>query len=109
MSGGGQTQVGVVDAQVQAKLGARGEHAVRLVGTLGYQVVNQDADVGLGAVERDRFFPLHLQPSVDARHEALASSLLIAGGAVDLTGEEKSLNVLGFERMEQFGRVHEIV
>ena len=49
-----QALVGVVDAQVQAELRARGEHAVRLVGALGDQVVDQDAGVGLGAVERER-------------------------------------------------------
>src|SRR6185437_14108871 len=48
-----ETDVGVVDAQVQAELGARGEHAVRLVGALGDEVVDEDAGVALGTVERE--------------------------------------------------------
>ncbi len=49
----GEAAVGVVDAEVEAELGARGEHAVGLVGALGDEVVDEDADVGLGAVERE--------------------------------------------------------
>ena len=47
----GEAGVGVVDAEVQAELGARGEHAVGLVGALGDEVVDEDAGVGFGAVE----------------------------------------------------------
>jgi hypothetical protein len=42
---GSQPGVGVVDAQVQAELRARGEHAIRLVGALGDEVVDQDSGV----------------------------------------------------------------
>ncbi len=38
----------------QAILGAAGEHAVGLVDPAGDQVVDQDADVGLRAVEHER-------------------------------------------------------
>ena len=44
-----QTQVGIVLAQMQAVLGARGEHPIRLAGAVGHQVVDQDPDVGLFA------------------------------------------------------------
>ena len=46
----GEAAVGVVDAEVEAELGAGGEHAVGLVGALADEVVDHDADVGLGAV-----------------------------------------------------------
>ena len=47
----GEAAVGVVDAQVQAELGAGGKHAVGFGGGPGDEVVDEDADVGLGAVE----------------------------------------------------------
>ena len=47
-----QPLFGVVAAQLQAVLGARGEHAVRLGDLLGDQVVDQHAEVGLAAAER---------------------------------------------------------
>ena len=46
-----EADVGVVDAEVEAELGARGEHAVGLVGALADEVVDEDAGVGFGAVE----------------------------------------------------------
>ena len=49
-----EAAVGVVDAQVQAELGARGEHAVGLVGALADEVVDEDAGVGFGAIESER-------------------------------------------------------
>ena len=45
----GQAQVGVVLAQLQPVLGARGEHPVRLGDAAGDEVVDQHAEVGLVA------------------------------------------------------------
>ena len=45
----GQAQVGIVLAQLQAVLGAAGEHAVRLGHAARHQVVDQHAEVGLVA------------------------------------------------------------
>ena len=50
---GREAAVRVVDTQMQPELGPRGEHAVRLVGTLGHEVIDQDADVSVGALEQD--------------------------------------------------------
>ena len=47
VSDGGQALVGVVLPLNQAVLGAAGHHAIRLVGALGHQVVNEHADVAL--------------------------------------------------------------
>ena len=82
-----QPQVGVVDAKVEAELGARGEHAIGLVGPFGDQVIDEDSDVGLRAVERQRLGTLYSQARVDAGHDALCGGLLVAGGSVDLPGE----------------------
>ena len=86
-----ETPVSVIDAQMQPELGARREHAVRLVGPLGDQVVDQDAGVALGAVQRERRLALELQRRVDSRHDALAGSLFVAAGPVDLPGEIQPL------------------
>ena len=39
--------IGIVAAQAKAKLGPGSEHAVRLIGTLGNQVIDHHPDVGL--------------------------------------------------------------
>src|SRR6266496_842144 len=81
-----EAAVGVVDPQMQAELGARSEHAVWLVRPLRDQVVDQDRSVGFGAVEDQRRLVLHFQSGIDSRHQALARSFFISGGAVDLAG-----------------------
>src|ERR1035438_7848414 len=81
--------VGVVDAQVQAELRARGEHAVRLVRPLADEIVDEDGGVGLGAVEDQWRLALHLQRRVDACHDALARRLFVAAGAVDRSEERR--------------------
>ena len=48
-----QPLVGVVDAQAEPVLRARGEHAVGLAHAARDQVVDEHADIGLGAVEHD--------------------------------------------------------
>ena len=48
-----QALVGVVDAQAQAVLGARGEHPVRLGDAAGDQVVDHHAEVRIGAGDGD--------------------------------------------------------
>ena len=50
----GEPEVGVVGPQRQSELGPGGEHAVRLGGALKREVVDEDADVPLGAVQRHR-------------------------------------------------------
>ena len=48
----GQPLVGIVGPQGQPVFGARGEHPVGLAGAAGHQIVDQHADIGVGAVER---------------------------------------------------------
>jgi hypothetical protein len=84
---GSEAAVGVVDAQVQAELGARGEHAVRLVGALGDEVVDEDAGVAFGAVHGEGRLAFEPERGVDAGHDSLAGRLFVAAGAVDLAGE----------------------
>jgi hypothetical protein len=51
---GRQPAIGIVNAEMQAKLGSGGKHAVGLVGAFGNQVINQDRGIGFGAVKRQR-------------------------------------------------------
>src|SRR3546814_1774799 len=90
-------------------LGARGEHAVGLDRALGDQVVDQHADVGLVAARRPRLFLLHEARGVDTRDQPLRRGFLVAGGAVDLAGEEQAGDGAGFQRVLQSPRVEEVV
>ncbi|EXI71365.1 MAG: hypothetical protein AW07_03697 [Candidatus Accumulibacter sp. SK-11] len=105
----GQPQVGVVLAQRQAILGATGEHAVRFGNAAGDQVVCQHTEVGLITARRPRLPLLHLQRRVGAGQQALRSSLLVAGGAVDLAGEKQTADGTGLERSTQAPRVEVVV
>lgn len=49
-----EPQVGVVGAQAQPELGAGGEHAVRLGGTAGHQVIYQHPRVPVGPGQQQR-------------------------------------------------------
>ena len=53
-----QAQVGVVDAQQQAMLRTRREHAIRLETTLRDQVVDQNADIRLVTPQLEPFADL---------------------------------------------------
>src|SRR5207247_3402986 len=49
-----QALIGVVDAQMQPELGARGEHPVGLLRALAYQIVYQNTRVAFGASHQKR-------------------------------------------------------
>lgn len=86
-SEGCQTQVGVVLTQQYAVLGARGEHAVRLVDALGYEVVDQHADICLVAPQDDTLLAAECAGGVDTRHQTLRCGLLVSRRSVYLARE----------------------
>ena len=94
---GRQAPVGIVFAQQQPMLGARGEHAVGLGGAARGQVVDQYADVGLVAAGDPRGLALHLARGIDAGQQPLRGRFFVAGGAVDLAGEEQAFDCGGFQ------------
>ena len=51
-----QPEIGIVFPKQQAVFGSGGKKAVRFLGTEGDKVVNEDAGVGLGAVEDQGIF-----------------------------------------------------
>ena len=99
-----ESQVGVVLAQQDAVLCARGKHAVGFVDAFGYQVVDQYADVGFVALQYDRLQPLQCPMRIDAGHQTLGCGFLIAGRAVYLAGKVEAAHQLRFERMMQLRR-----
>ena len=105
----GQALVGVVGAQVQPVLGARGEHPVRLGHPAGDQVVDHDADVGLAAVEDEGRALERARSRVDARDETLARRFLVARRAVDLPGEEQARQRLQRQPAVERARVDVVV
>ncbi|MNF34622.1 hypothetical protein D3C84_154680 [compost metagenome] len=105
----GQAQVGVVFAQDQPVFGARGEHAVRLLGAQGDQVVDQHADIRLVAARAPAVLALGAQRGVAAGQQTLRTGLFVTGGAVDLPGEEQAGDHLGFQAVFQVARIEVVV
>ena len=83
-------------------LGARREHAVRLEAALRDQVVHEDADVGLVALQFEPSFATSvflaaLMPAM----MPCAAAFFVAGCAVNLTCEEQARHALGFKPARQ--------
>ena len=104
-----QPLVGIVGPQHKAVLGARRKHAVGLRRPQGHQVVDHDADIGLRPVEDEAVATARRQGGVDAGHQALGGGLFIAGGAVNLPGQEQPRRAPGLQRGFQFPGVDVVV
>ena len=105
----GQAHVGVVLAQLQPVFGAAGEHAVRLVGAVGDQVVDQYAQIRFVAARAPASLLAGETRGIEAGQQALRGGFFIAGGAVDLAGEEQAADGLGLQRVLQPARIEEVV
>ena len=68
-------------------LGPGGEHPVGLFGAAGHQIVDEDADVGVGSGEDERLPAQQDQGGIGPGHQALGGGFFIAAGAVDLASE----------------------
>ena len=86
----GEPLVGVIGAEPQTILGPAGEHPIGLAHAAAHQIVDQHADIGLGAVQAERRpAAAGQEPGVQPCNHALGGGLLIARGAIDLPGEEQ--------------------
>ncbi len=94
----GEPPVRIIVAQQQAIFRPRSKHAVRLVDTFGNQIVDEDTDVSLAAIEDEGRLVLDFQSGVDAGHQPLGGRLFIAGRAVNLTGEVETLHQFCLQR-----------
>ncbi len=97
----GQAQVRIVGAKAEAVFGTGGEHAVWLGHATGDQIIDEDADIGLGAGEFDGSLVAGAVGGVDAGDDALGGGFFVAGGAVNLAGEEQALDLFEFETVTQ--------
>src|SRR5436190_19261304 len=84
--------------QNQPILRTRRKHAVRFGGSFCHQIINEDADISLISAQNNRLLTLNSAGSVYAGHQPLSTSLLIAGGPVDLACQEKIAANFGFQR-----------
>src|SRR5207302_5449902 len=73
------------------------------------EIVHQHPKVRLVASRPPGLAALHPKRSVDARKKPLGGSLLVAGSAIDLTGEEESLEALRFQRRLQIAGVEVVI
>ena len=105
----GEAAVGVVDAQVKAELGAGGEHAVGLAGSLADEIVDEDGGVGFAAIEDEGRLTFDGEGGVDSGHESLAGGFLVAAGSVDLSAEVEAADFAGFEGAFELGGVDGVV
>src|SRR5262249_31203306 len=106
----GQALVGVVGAQPQPVLGARRKYAVGLGNTAGNEVVDHDAEVAVGAGDGEvGRGAAGQQGGVDAGGKPLGGRFLVAGGAVDLAGEEQAGQTLHVKRGGELARVDVVV
>ena len=109
MPHGAQPPVGVVLPVEQAVLGAGGHHAVRLIGALGHQIVDEHPDVPLVPPQNEGLPVQKLQGGIHPGHEALDGGLLVAGGAVELPGPIEARHPLVLQGGEQLGGIHAVV
>ncbi len=90
---------GVVFAQGEPMLGARGHHAIGLVGALGGEVVDEHARVGFVSREDELLaVAAHGERRVGTGDEPLDRRFLVARGAVDLPCEIEALRAAVLER-----------
>ena len=105
----GQAKVGVVRPQGQAELSARREHSIWFGYALCRQIIDQHANIRLGPVEHRRRAAANLAGRVHAGHETLGRRFLIAGGSVDLAGQEQAGKLPHLQPGRQRTRIHVVI
>src|SRR5205807_9090914 len=73
------------------------------------EIIHQHSKVSLVASGPPGLTALHPKRGVDARKKPLGGGLFVAGGAIDLTGEEKTLQALCFQRRLQSAGVEVVI
>ena len=101
--------VGVVLPVEQPVFRSAGHNPVGFFRSLGYQIVDEGADVAGVPGENQRLPPLNLQRRVDARNQSLGGSLLVTGGTVELTRAIQARHLLALQRGQQLGGVHALI
>ena len=81
----------------EPKLRARGEESVGLIDAACDEVVDEHADVRTFAPQDERGAVAGAQPGIQPREDPLPTRFFVAGGAIDLSGEEQSVNRANLE------------
>ncbi len=95
----------VVLTKRKPMFGPGSKHPVGFLGSLGDQIIDEDADIGFVSAEYKRFFASEFEHGVGARHKSLAGRFLISRGSIDLPGEVQMLNPLGFKGVKKLRRI----
>ena len=104
-----EPQVRVIGPEQQTELGPRREQPVRLEATLGDQVVDHHAQIGQISANHHGFSTQRLSSGVEPGNQPLPCRLFISRRAVDLTGQEQSLDAPGLECGAKLRGLHEVV
>ena len=105
----GQPLIRVVGPQGQAIFRPRCEHAIGFGHPAGHEIVDHDAEIAFGPIEDDGPASARHGSGIEPGHQTLCGGLFVAGGAVDLPGQEQTIEALGFEVRLELARVHVIV
>ena len=91
-SEGHQALVSIVLTQPKSELCTTGKHSVRLCGAQVNQIIDHNTDIGFVPTRFPGLFALGSTGGIDSRQEALCTSFLISGGAIDLSCEKQPLH-----------------
>ena len=91
-------------AQEQTELRPAGEHAIRLGRAARDQIIDEHADVTLGAFHVERGLGVQLERRIGAGNQTLRCRFLVARSPVDLPGQIKTGHGFGFQGRMELGR-----
>lgn len=105
----GETFIGIIMSEQEAMFCPCGKHSVGVFDSFGGEIVDHDADEGVGAREVDWGFVLCKSSGIDSGEDALSRCFFVAAGSVELTGEEETFKLLAHEVGSELERVCHIV
>ena len=73
-----ETEVCIVLTEQQAVFGAACHHSVRLMVFFCYQIIDENADICLGAIQDQLFFSFYFHGCVDSCDQTLSGCFLVS-------------------------------
>ena len=109
MTNGCQSLVSIILTQQQTEFRTAGHHSVRFSGAFVYDIINENADIPIGTLQYNGFFPLNVMHCIDAADETLCRRFFIAAGTVELARGKQTGKILEFQRQFQLGGIDTII